>query len=235
MSEGAERAQARAAVEEAREKWRRTRARVRAERKRWQKARRAVARGYRAALPRARARWRAWKAAERERIRRQLEVWKTELRARWAARRAKIDELGQKGVARARLVADHERLRARELALHRRQVEHRWRAHRHRERLGESDDQVRTDLGAHHPELVLVFNRSRRAFKAGPSMSRTESVLHWAHDHPEEVMALTSHAAEVAMRKAIREHEQAERAVYRAMRKTRPAARRTAKLADVPF
>jgi len=233
-----EREAARLAADVARDKLARVRAGVKTARRRWQKARRAVSAGYRRARPKARARWKAYKARERERIRTTVEAWKLDLRARWRARRTHIDELGAKGVARARLVAEHERLRARELALHRRQVEHVWRAHKARERVGESDDTVRQDLGAHHPELVIVFNRNRQKFKGGRGMSRTERVLHWAHDNPAEVMALTSHHAEVEVRRAIREHEKAERAAHREHkpRKATPRVRqaRTA-VADVPF
>jgi hypothetical protein len=233
-----EREAARLAVDIASDKARRAGGEVRAARKRWAKARRAVAAGYRRARPKARARWKAWKARERERIKTQVLEWRQGLRARWQARRERIAALGAQGVARARLRAEHERLRVKELALHRRQVEHQWRAHKHSERAGESDDIVRTDLAAHHPELLPVFERLRRTFKARPRMSRTETILHWAEENPREVMVISSHEAERGLKHAIREHEKAEREAHRERArvvKTTTRQRRRAAVADVPF
>lgn len=232
-----ERDAARLAAGAARDTYARTRRGVVEARKRWRRARRAVSLGYRRARPKARARWKAWKASERARVRLQVETWKAELRERWAARRLHIAQAGATAVARAKLRSEHAKLRARELALHRRQVEHRWKAHAHRGKQGESDDTVRADLERHHPELVPIFNRHRERFKKSAKMSRTEAVLHWAHDNPGEVMALTSHQAEIDVRRAIREHEQTEREANRERAKLGKATRRSRREAAsaVPF
>lgn len=177
-----------------------------------------------------------YRQAERERIRKQIAAWWDELRALWAARRQRIDALALRGVEKAARVRDHERQRLRELGRHKRRAEAAWAAHKARERTAESDDEVVSNLEAHHPELVPVFRELRGRFRATPKMSRTEAVLHWAHDNPDEVMVRTAAREERELQRAIAEHEAAELAAHRhqrPIRKTGQPARRLAQA--VPF
>lgn len=71
-----------------------------------------------------------------------------------------------------------------------------------RERLAESDDEVRHNID---PQLVPVFNKVRRHIKASAHMSRTEAFEHWAGENSEEVAIILADQAE---RQAAREWEQ---------------------------
>lgn len=235
MAVRSERVQAELALKAAQDNFARARARLRDARTRWQRARRVLAAWYRTARTRTKRRAIEYRRAERERVKRQIATWWDELRGLWADRRRQIDALGLRGVERARRVKDHERQRLRELAGHRRRTEAAWAAHRVREQAAESDDEVIQNLEPHHPELVPIFRELRSQFKAGPRMSRTEAVLQWAHDHPDEVMSRARAREELELERAIAEHEAAEREAHRhRVRKTKPKpARRYAEA--VPF
>jgi hypothetical protein len=51
------------------------------------------------------------------------------------------------------------------------------------ERRGESDDEVRANIPE---ELIPLFNRVKRAIKAGKRMTRTEAFMKYAEEHPGE-------------------------------------------------
>ena len=54
-----------------------------------------------------------------------------------------------------------------------------------KERREESDDEVRRNLP---PDLLALFERVKRSIKGGPRISRTESFLQFAEEHPDEVV-----------------------------------------------
>lgn len=207
----AEKMQAELAVHSARFKLQAAKSRVQRARKRWQAARVLLRRGYRAAKARARDRWKAYRKAERERVNRQIAAWREELKQLWTKRRAEVNRTALGAVERAKRVAEHERQRLRELAGHRARVARHVAQHEARERAGESDETVIRDLEAHHPELVPVFQRMKAQIKAGPRRSRTEAMLEWAEEHPDEIGAMTASSELGDLQKAIREHEAAER------------------------
>ncbi len=54
-----------------------------------------------------------------------------------------------------------------------------------RERKQESDDEVRRNLP---PELLALFERIKKNIRGSARLSRTEEVLHFAEEHPDEVV-----------------------------------------------
>lgn len=233
-----ERAQAELAMRAAQDAHRAARVRLREAKRRWNDARRNLRAWYRHARARMRVRARDYRKAELERIRRQIAGWWQELRGVWERRRRRIDELGLRGVERAKAVEAHRRERLREWGTHRARQARVWSEHRRREAQAESDQEVERNLEAHHPELVPIFREMRRTIKATPRMTRTEVMLQWAHDNPGEVMARTAAREEQELARAIREHEQAEREAQKARRrmgtrKAKPVSRRYAEA--VPF
>jgi hypothetical protein len=61
----------------------------------------------------------------------------------------------------------------------------------------ETDDEVLTNLPS---DLAALYDRVKRAIKTRPGGSRAEAFLQWAESHPDQVLAATSHPAEVAVR-----------------------------------
>jgi hypothetical protein len=97
------------------------------------------------------------------------------------------------------------------------------------ERQAESDDEVRGNLPA---ELVPLFERVKRGIKASPRMSRTESFLKYAEEHPDELLVAIDDKTDAL----VRELEQQEREARRSLRRGSPRPRYTPEqLAEVPF
>jgi len=155
---------------------------------------------------------REYRIRERQRVRDQIAQWWAELRAKWVARKAEIDALALAGVEKAKRVRVHRQERARELAKHERRAATSWADVRKAERAAESDQDVIRDLEAHHPELVAIFRSMSARIKGSARRSRTEAMLEWAEENPDEVWALRSAHDERELQEAIREHEAAERA-----------------------
>jgi hypothetical protein len=85
------------------------------------------------------------------------------------------------------------------------------------ERRGESDDEVRGNIP---PEFVGLWERVKRRIRGSDRMTRTEAFLHYAHEHPSEVLEVLEDRTE----NLIRELEAKERAAARALRRKRPPA-----------
>ncbi len=195
------------------------------------------------ALIEARERCRSERIAARERARamrlRVLQELREAMRAeRLAARqtcsvrlddaRAIKDEIAR---ARAELVA--ERLYQRDL----RRIEAANRQRRREapritrlERHGESDDEVRQNIPS---DLVPLFERVKRSIKATPRMSRTEAFLHYAEEHPAEVLDVIEDKTEALIRELEAQHSQAARASRRGPRAKH--REHVSDAADVPF
>jgi hypothetical protein len=99
------------------------------------------------------------------------------------------------------------------------------------ERQDESDDEVRQNIPS---DLVPLFERVKRSIKATPRMSRTEAFLHYAEEHPAEVLEMIEDKTEALIRELEAKHDEAARAVRRPVRRTH-LRRTTAELTDVPF
>lgn len=95
-----------------------------------------------------------------------------------------------------------------------------------RERASEADDEVRNNLP---PELLPLFERVKRSIKAGSRMSRLESFLRYAEEHPDEVLVSIEDKTE----QLVRDLEKKERAAARVLRRSSPSSRSAA--AGVPF
>jgi|GEM_PF-1105804 hypothetical protein len=116
------------------------------------------------------------------------------------------------------------------------------------ERMGESDDEVRGNIP---PELVGLFERVKRSIKATPRMSRTEAFLHYAEEHPDEVLRAVEDKTEALIADLERrERELAREAMRKPGRRPRvrepaansraagmpePSAAAASTSADVPF
>jgi hypothetical protein len=87
----------------------------------------------------------------------------------------------------------------------------------HRERMTESDDEVRANIP---PELVGLFERVKRSIRGSERQSRTEAFLHYAEEHPSEVLAAIEDRTEAV----IAALEAREREAARALRRPIPRA-----------
>jgi hypothetical protein len=110
----------------------------------------------------------------------------------------------------------------------------RRREHRHAtyiERRAESDDEVRANISR---DLVPLFERVKRGIKATPRMSRTEAFLHYAGEHPDEVLDVIEDKTDALIRELEAKQLQAARVARPAAQRARPRYT-TEELAVVPF
>jgi hypothetical protein len=97
-----------------------------------------------------------------------------------------------------------------------------------RERLAESDDEVRQNIPA---DLVPLFERVKRTIKGSAHQSRTEAFLEYAEENPHEVVDAQEGLAQREIARLIRE----EAALARAMRQPRRYKPTAEELAAIPF
>jgi hypothetical protein len=109
--------------------------------------------------------------------------------------------------AEMRRIERGNRQRARELALQRPRVRG--------EKQSEADDEVRGNIP---PELVGLWERVKGKIKGSSRMSRTEAFLHYAEEHPTEVLEVLEDKTE----QMIAELEARERDASRALRRPIP-------------
>lgn len=77
------------------------------------------------------------------------------------------------------------------------------------ERIRESDDEVRRNLG---DELALVWARVKNRIKGTSRTTRTEAFLDWVHNHPADAARIVNDAAEQSWRSTPEETESEYRA-----------------------
>lgn len=151
-------------------------------------------------------------------LRTQIEKEKLEARTACTVRKTEIKQSGesaerqeQKRLAEERrLQAEVRRIDAR---LAKRETKGRTTA---RERKQESDDEVRRNLP---PELLALFERIKKSIKGSARISRTEEVLHFAEEHPDEVVNAIEGISDRELR-----HLQAEEARIYADQQAKPRA-----------
>jgi hypothetical protein len=68
------------------------------------------------------------------------------------------------------------------------------------ERVQESDDEVRANI---EPHLLPLWERSKRSIKGSGRMTRTEAFLHFAGEHPDEVLAAQEAEVEAELAREI--------------------------------
>lgn len=68
------------------------------------------------------------------------------------------------------------------------------------ERKHESDDEVRYNLPA---ELLPLYEKIKRTLRVPAGMSRTEAVLHYAEEHPDEVLEATMEDADAVVARMV--------------------------------
>lgn len=163
---------------------------------------------------------------ERERLRRELEAARQAERSACRARRAMARRQGERDVAGAAKALSEARSAQK---LHARQAAKRLRS-TGLERRQESDDEAERDLPV---ELHGAWRKLRNRFKGSAKMSRAEAFMHWAHENPEEVVALQSSAADREVARLVAEHT-AQQKKHR-MRKTHAQIDAELRRAGVPF
>lgn len=84
----------------------------------------------------------------------------------------------------------------------------------HKERQSESDDEVRGNIP---PELVALFERVKGRIKGSDRMTRTEAFLHYAEEHPREVLLSIEDKTEAVIRDLERQAAKAEREARRTL------------------
>ena len=98
------------------------------------------------------------------------------------------------------------------------------------ERRSESDDEVRANLS---PDLVPLFERVKRGIKRSPRMTRTEALLKYAEEHPNEVLAVIDDKTEALVR-ALERQEREARGSARGY-SSRRARLASAEIVEAPF
>jgi hypothetical protein len=150
-------------------------------------------------------------------------------RMQCAARKSKVKGAALSAREQRRALLRAERILQRELA----GIENRMRkrARRHAptaaERRAESDDEVRFNLP---PELVPIFERIKRQIRGSERRSRTEEMLHYAEENPNEVIDAQEQLSRREIARLVREEHGLRRAIRESYRP--PTA---AELAAIPF
>ncbi len=183
-----------------------------------------------AAVAKARARVLDLKAAAKAAIARAREDAKNAARSACVVRKQEIRDSSLSEAKRKKAELKAERQLQLELAGVDRRLAKRERSPRASaaERRGESDDEVRQNIPA---ELVPLFERVKRSIKGSPRESRTESFLHYAEEHPGEVVDAQEAISQREVARLIRE----EAALERSMRSPQRYRATPAELAAVPF
>jgi hypothetical protein len=92
---------------------------------------------------------------------------------------------------------------------------------RARELRTESDDTVRQNIP---PELAGLFERVKSHIRGTDRMSRTEAFLHYAEEHPEEVLVSIEDRADALVRELEAKEREARRALSRPVRRAKHTA-----------
>lgn len=102
-----------------------------------------------------------------------------------------------------------------------------------RERAQESDDRVRSNIPQ---DLIPVFEKVKAKIKGSTRRSRSEAFLEWAHENPEEIVAIQQADADKFLKELIAQEKAQGRIMRKATRYTRMSKGEVEKrLADVPF
>lgn len=161
------------------------------------------------------AKIRAEREQAREALKRQANELRGKARAQCQARKYRIKRAGGAIVARDRAELTETRRLQAQLKRLATSASKRLRVSSAKERRQESDDYVRGNLPA---ELLPVWEAMKRTIKGGPRTTRTEAFLEWAEAHPDDVLSYQANDADRAVRELVREHEAAERRLFKAAR-----------------
>jgi hypothetical protein len=152
-------------------------------------------------------------------------------RAACKARKAQIKQAAMTTTARRRETLRAERALQAELKRIENWTRERKRAHRQttaKEAREESNDGVRSNIPA---ELRPLFERVKGSIKGSTRQSRTEEFLHYAEEHPSEVVDTQEDLAQREVARLVREQY----ALESAMRHPKRYKPSRAELAEVPF
>lgn len=95
---------------------------------------------------------------------------------------------------------------------------------------GESDDQVRQNID---PDLIPLFDRVRRQIRGSARISRTEAFLHYAEEHPHEVLEVLEDKTDALVRELEARERKAARAHRTRSPRTSSSSRARSSRADV--
>jgi hypothetical protein len=148
----------------------------------------------------------ALRAAEHERLKREIKEMRLRARAQCQARKHRIRSAGGSAVQkRSALIRAERQLQAQLKRLEAAAKAKRIRfAASKKERRQESDDAVRGNLPR---ELRPVFDAMKKTIHGSQRRTRTEAFLEWAEEHPEEVLQMQSHEADREVARLVAEHE----------------------------
>lgn len=183
-----------------------------------------------------RAQVKSYREQERARINEEVERMREAARLTCHMRKEAVKDAAMKAESKARRALQAERQLQRDLKSaeqYRRQKERAIRRTPSEAR-AESDDRVRANID---PELVPVFEKVKRSIKGTPHMSRTEAFLQWVEENPGDAVAIQQAAADVELKRLLKEQREAERlAKRRRARSYKPSkAELEAYLQGVPF
>jgi hypothetical protein len=135
--------------------------------------------------------------------------------------------------ARGKLLAEREYRRSlKQIEAHNRGRRRELKAASSRERRQESDDEVRANIP---PELAALFDRVGGRIKGSSRMSRTEAFLHYAEEHPGEVLESIDDITERVVRGLEAREKEARRALRRAVPRDLPPPAALAMGDEEPF
>lgn len=176
-----------------------------------------------------------FRAAERERVNREVEAMRQQARETCEARKQAIRAAAKSKEERTRETLRAEKALQRELRETERHLKRREKAVALTvaERMRESDDEVERNI---EPDLVPIWRKVKRGIKGSERKSRTEAFLQWVEENPGEIARMREKQADVELRALLREQKAAERAARaRAKRKRPTKAEIEEYLKDVPF
>ena len=168
----------------------------------------------RASRLRARAAAKALRLAEHARIRREVAELKLAERNRCAARGLAVRAAVGRRIEGKRALLEEKRGRARAQAMGERHRESELSRMRAREKMAESDDEVRSNIDA---ELIPIFELVRKSIVGIPGrVTRTEAFLEWVEANSDEIWALRAADAERQVAELVKAEEKAQREARRA-------------------
>lgn len=179
------------------------------------------------ARERVKERVRVRRITARDELAREVAEMRVAERNRCKLRLHRVNAETETAIARKRRAVEEERrsqVFVRRVEAHKKAERRRYKKE---ERSAESDDEVRSNV---EPELVAIFDAIRSKIRAVPGRSRTESFLHWVHEHPDEVWSIREQNAQVKLRALLREERRAVIEARKAERALRACGGRCAHL-----
>lgn len=175
----------------------------------------------------------AFREQERARINGQVEKMRAAARAMCETRKETVRSAGRSLESKAKGELQAERLLQSDLRVADRWGKQKFKACKVQLR-SESDDEVRSNIG---PELEPVWEKVKRSIRGSDCISRTEAFIQWLEENPGDAIAIQQDAADVELKRLLKEQKAAEREVKKRKAKRYKLTKRqlAAHLEGVPF